>query len=69
MARFPSERFRKALGQSRQVVAVVELVREGIVIASSEKGDMVVEEGQVTFDATRDIKSDCSITLLVPNRD
>lgn len=68
MARFPSEKFRQALGESRQVVAVVELVREGIVIASSADGDLVVEDGQTTFDATRDIKTDMSMTLLIPNQ-
>ncbi len=69
MARFPSDRFRQALANSGEITAVVELVRDGVVIASSAKGDFVVEDGTVTFDLGRAIKSDLSLTLLVENVD
>lgn len=65
MARFPSDRFRKTVANSGEVVAVVELVRNGEVIASSAAGDFVVEDGAVTFDLGRAIKSDLSLTLLI----
>lgn len=67
MARFPSERFRKTVGNSGEVVALVEVVRNGEVIASSAAGDFVVEDGTVTFDLGRAIKTDLSLTLLIEN--
>lgn len=66
MARFPSERFRAALSASGEVVAVVEFLRGGEVALSSEEGDFVVEDGQVTFDLTRNINADFNVTILIP---
>jgi hypothetical protein len=67
MARFPSDRFRQAVIAGGEVRAVVELVRDGVVVASSETGEIVIEDGTYTFDLTRSINSDLSLTLLIPS--
>lgn len=66
MARFPSQRFREALAVSSEAYAVVEFLRGGEVVLSSADGDFVVEDGQVTFDLTRNINADFSLTILIP---
>lgn len=65
MARFPSNRFRQALAESGEYYAIVEFLRDGEVQLSSEE-DFVVQDGQVTFDLTRNINADMSFTILIP---
>jgi hypothetical protein len=67
MARFPSDRFRRTVIAGGEVRAVVELVKDGVVVASSETGDIVIEDGTYTFDLTRSINADLSLTLLIPD--
>ena len=66
MARFPSQAFRDALSGSGQLIAVVELVKDGEVLASSATGELVVDDGTVNFDLTRAINGDVTLSLLIP---